>query len=89
MREICVYAENICVRSFTEPENNYAIAPTFAARTKDSLTDLLDFFISEIVIVDKFVALGTGGFPRSGNGETQLGVEENDESVRMMSTYEM
>jgi hypothetical protein len=61
-------AGNICLRAFTEVENNYAIALTFATRTEDHLTDLLDFFISETVKVDKFIALGTGGFPRSGNG---------------------
>jgi hypothetical protein len=59
---------NICLRTFTKAENNYAIALTFTTSTEDHLTDLLDFFISEIMKFGKFIALGTGGFSRSGNG---------------------
>jgi hypothetical protein len=43
-----------------------------ATRTEDHLTDLLDFFISEIVKVGKFITLGTEGFPRSGNWRERL-----------------
>jgi hypothetical protein len=41
-------------------------------RTEEHLTDLLDLSISQTVKVGKFIALGTGGFPRSGNGRERL-----------------
>jgi hypothetical protein len=43
-----------------------------ATRTEDHLKDLHDFFISEIMEFGKFIILGTGGFPRSGNGKERL-----------------
>jgi hypothetical protein len=55
-----------------------------ATRTWDHLTDLLDFFISEIVKVGKSIALVTGGFPRSGNGRERLNWADVVASVRLI-----
>jgi hypothetical protein len=43
-----------------------------ATRTEDHLTDLFDFFTSEIVNVGKFIAFGTSGYLGSGNGRERL-----------------
>jgi hypothetical protein len=61
-------AGNICLHAFTQAKKNDAIPLTSATRTEDHLPDLLDFLISESVKIGKFIAFGTGGFPRSGKG---------------------